>query len=141
MTSNNHDFEEALEVVQALLKIAGDPKVGEHLRRLREAAKRAAKETVERERGSGKEADKGTCPTCGKSYSIKSNGALRRHGKGKCYTDDQLPAEIIPAVFAIAHLGDNIAEVPSNGRTQDDGSSATGMPPLPDIPDTSAKAG
>jgi len=119
MTSEppNHDISEAVEVVDAILKLVADPTVRRKLRKLMDAGK-----DVIRNAGSEPQPksapEKGTCPTCRKSYSIKKNGALRRHGKGKCYTDDQLPAEIIPAVLAIAQLGNASGEVPKWENTR-----------------------
>jgi len=49
----------------------------------------------------------GTCPTCGRRYTIRNDGAIRRHGKGgDCLMTDQLPLEIVGAVLAIARLGE-----------------------------------
>lgn len=59
--------------------------------------------------------DKGICPTCGKPYTLKANGALRRHNSAfaKCFTEDQLPRELIRSVRIIAEK--------QGGRNDDSG--------------------
>lgn len=56
-----------------------------------------------------KAAERGTCPTCGREYAFKGeSGGIRRHGRnGKCVTDNQMAAELIPAILLIASLGGN----------------------------------
>jgi hypothetical protein len=64
--------------------------------------------------------ERGTCPTCGKLYTFKGDqGGIRRHGKGRCSLDNQMAAEIVPAVLLISQLGE-VAENSGNddGRTQ-----------------------
>lgn len=117
MTNENHDFTEAVEIVTAIMKIVGDPRIKEKLRKLREGVREAMLAQENLTRQENKEPERGTCPTCRKHYTLKKNGALRRHGHGKCYTDNQLPAEVIPAVLAIAQLGDDSTET-FNGRAQ-----------------------
>lgn len=119
MTSDNHDITNAVEILGELVRILTDPMAGHKLKQL----ETAVKATVERAQGEPdvehrKWPEKGTCPTCRKTYTFNDDGSLRRHGKGKCATDRQLPAEVIPAVLAIAQLGNDSAEV-SDGRTQD----------------------
>lgn len=59
---------------------------------------------------------KGTCPTCRKRYKLRSDGLLRRHGSSHvCAYYDQLPAEVIPAVFLLADLDGGRDE--SSGRS------------------------
>lgn len=105
MTSENPDLARALEVVNTLLKAATDP----GFRRQLEALKTAAKKPTEVVYVSSdkKPAEKGTCPTCWRTYTLRKNGTVRRHGKDVCYNTAQLPAEIIPAIFAIAQLGES----------------------------------
>jgi len=105
----NKDITEAVEVVNTLLKLISDPSVKSKLQKLATAGRDVIQKASDDKKPVGA-AEKGTCPTCGKSYSIKKNGALRRHGKGKCYTDDQLPAEIVPAILAIAQMGNSSGE-------------------------------
>lgn len=63
--------------------------------------------------------ERGTCPTCLKTYTFAGDlGGLRRHGKGKCALDTQMAEELIPAVFLIAELGDK------EGAESDDGTHA-----------------
>lgn len=119
MTSENHDLAKAVEIVNAIMKIASEPGFKEKLEKLKQATIQARKDAENGERHPDKEAKKGTCPTCQKTYTLKANGALRRHGTGKCYTHDQLPAELIPAVLSIALCGRS-AEGESDGRAQDD---------------------
>lgn len=63
--------------------------------------------------------ERGTCPTCGRTYAFAGDqGGLRRHGKGKCSLDTQMAEELIPAVFLIAELGGK------EGAESDDGTHA-----------------
>lgn len=117
MTSEGHDeLNEAVEVVKAFLILARNPAVMASLQKLQEQAKNVAVQEAMADRHPEKEPDKGTCPTCGKKYTILKNGALRRHGTGKCYMQKQLPAEIIPAVLAIAQLGPQVPEEFQDGN-------------------------
>src|SRR5688500_11560495 len=106
MTNENHDFAEAVEIVEAFLKVVGDPQVRAKVQQLNRVLRRAMQMVEDPDRNKAKEAKKGTCPTCRKTYSLLKDGyTLRRHGTGKCFTDSQLPLEIVPALLAIAQVG------------------------------------
>lgn len=116
MTSENRDIHDAVAFVQGVMKIVTDPTMPGKLRLLEAALKDSVNRAVgEPPEAEMKTAVRGTCPTCGREYGIKQNGALRRHGTGHCYMFDQLPQEIIPAVFLLADLG-NAPEGTSYGE-------------------------
>lgn len=116
MTSDNRDdITLAVELLDKLLEVAGNPVIREKLSKLRDLGQREIQERrqpINRD----KEPRKGTCPTCGKTYTIKENGALRRHGQGYCYTNNQLPAEIVPAVILVAGIYDRSNDYESRGN-------------------------
>jgi predicted RNA-binding Zn-ribbon protein involved in translation (DUF1610 family) len=126
MTSNDpNDFGQAVEVVKAILGLVADPNIRRQLEELRKAGAKALREQEYGE-PHPKEAKKGTCPTCGKAYSITKDGTLRRHrdtlyDNEKCQFDKQLPSEVISAILAIAQLGES-QEGESDGRTQQESS-------------------
>jgi predicted RNA-binding Zn-ribbon protein involved in translation (DUF1610 family) len=123
MTSSNpNDFGDAVEVVKAILALVADPNIRRQLEELRKAGTKALEIAEREETHPEKEAAKGTCPSCGKTYSITKEGYVRRHrdtlyGNPKCQFDKQAPAEIIPAILAIARMGESSREV-SDGRAQ-----------------------
>lgn len=133
MTSENHDINNAVEMITALVNILTDPTAAQKLKKLQATvAESVARAQGEPDFEHRKWPVKGTCPTCKKPYTFRDDGSLRRHGKGKCYTDRQLPSEIIPAIRAIAlgqwavteFTGDHSDfGVDSGGRTQDDSDS------------------
>lgn len=115
-----NDIQSALNVVSQLLGLLGDPATLQKLKLLQvEARKRvAAEEKATRQF----EAIRGTCPTCGREYGINKDGTIRRHrdtrhGNERCQFYKQLPAEVIPAVLAIAQLGANRGEATSDDDT------------------------
>lgn len=112
MTSNpDGGIENAIKLIQQIARLMSDPDAGQELRSLQDRisermayAEKLAPEPGQVERSP----EKGTCPTCGKPYAFKGDvGGIRRHGKtGRCFTDTQMAAELIPAIRLIASLGD-----------------------------------
>lgn len=116
-------FDRAIEAVRAIAELLTGPEGGARLRLLRAEIQsymdwqdRNQPEPGQLENA----AERGTCPTCGKTYKFKGEeGGIRRHGQGKCYTDTQMAREIIPAVLLIAELGDRDDGGNDDGRTLD----------------------
>lgn len=117
MMTQDHGAENTANMVAQLLDLLADPKTVEKLKQFRRqmAAEERMKERQEAQ-PEVKEHDvhktiRGTCPTCGRKYVVRENTqTLRRHGTGKCAVDNQLPAEIIPAIGVIAELGSDNGE-------------------------------
>lgn len=120
MTSE--DLNNALEFIRHTLNALTDPRVMARLKYLQAEADGTVwwAEQFNPVQGYEKTPERGTCPTCGKPYTFKGDqGGIRRHGKGRCSLDNQMAAEIIPAVLLISQLGE-VTENSGNddGRTQ-----------------------
>lgn len=113
---NPHDIQSALDVVKQLLGLLGDPATMQKLKLLQGEALRQVQREEKRTRAY--EAIRGTCPTCGRQYGINKSGTLRRHGKGRCYTEHQLPMEVVPAILAIAELSADVGEATNDAGKQ-----------------------
>ena len=118
MTDQNpHDIQAALDVVKQLVGLLGNPATVEKLKILQGEARKSIQ--AEERRTRAYEAIRGTCPTCGRQYGINKSGTLRRHGKGRCYTEHQLPVEIVPAIMAIAELSADVGEAGNAGEQRE----------------------
>lgn len=120
MTSE--ELEGALEFLRDAIKTLTDPRVMARLKYLQAEADGTVwwVEQFSPVPGYEKTPERGTCPTCGKVYTFKGDqGGIRRHGKGRCSLDNQMAAEIVPAVLLISQLGEVAEESGTNdGRTQ-----------------------
>lgn len=115
MTNSVPEFENAIKVLLEIAKLVTDPNAEQKIKKMQQAitapiewAAKVNPTTEERDRSP----EKGTCPTCGRQYTFTGEmGGIRRHGRsGKCVHDKQMAAEIIPAVWLIADLGDETGD-------------------------------
>lgn len=112
-------IESALEMLTGIIRIITDPEAPAKLATIH----RAIQETVDAATGEPAEAEqkkakRGTCPKCGRKYGINKAGTVRRHNGEyeACQFEHQPPAELIPAILAIAQLGDASGEGSKDDR-------------------------
>lgn len=119
MTSE--ELEGALEFLRDAIRTLTDPRVMARLKYLQAEADGTIHwvEQFAPVEGYEKTPERGTCPTCGRTYTfVGDQGGIRRHGKGRCSLDTQCAAEIVPAILLISQLGEVDESGNDDGRTQ-----------------------
>jgi hypothetical protein len=117
----SEELQSALDFLRDAINTLTDPRVMARLKYLQAEADGTIRwaEQFAPVEGYEKTPERGTCPTCGRTYTfVGDQGGIRRHGKGRCSLDTQMAAEIVPAVLLISQLGEVVESEYNDGRTQ-----------------------